>query len=152
MLWPITTILTLFCFTYSTKYAVVLCIKSFIILLRLRVSEVIRLVQSKPFTVLAMDRYSLIILLLLILVITLTSAFTLTACNDDSDKNKVDLISYTVALNQYDIELSVGETFNLETKKFNEKGNSEKISKIKYLVEADEVASIDENGVITGLF
>ena len=90
-----------------------------------------------------------IILLLLILVITLTSAFTLTACNDDSDKNKVDLISYTVALNQYDIELSVGETFNLETKKFNEKGNSEKISKIKYLVEADEVASIDENGVIT---
>ena len=85
----------------------------------------------------------------LIFIISLTSAFTFGACNGNGDNGKADYKRYTVALNQYDIELNVGETFGLETKKYNEKGKNEDISKIEYSVEADEVASVDENGVIT---
>lgn len=87
-----------------------------------------------------------IINILLVLTLVLTSTFSLSACVDSSTPSAE---KYSVGLNQYDIALNVGETFNLSVKKFNSKNEETAIKSIKYLVEADEIASISESGVIT---
>ena len=90
-----------------------------------------------------------IINLLMVLTLLLTSIFTFTGCKtENGDENIKDNANYTVALNEYNIELGVAETFTIAPKKFNSTGKEVSISKVTYVVEAPEIASVDKNGVI----
>ena len=89
--------------------------------------------------------------ILLTLCLTLTSAFTFTACKDDggSGGNPGDSeTAYYLALNEYDLTLDIGDTFELDVKKYDKDGVEQTITNLSYNVEAVSVASI-ENGVIT---
>lgn len=86
--------------------------------------------------------------ILLVLTLALTSAITFVACTDKGANTTTEIV-YSAGLNQYDITLNVGETFNLVAKKFNVNGKQVTVKNVSYSVEADEVASIDKSGLIT---
>lgn len=69
------------------------------------------------------------------------AALTLSGCKKDSvdDAKDPDL-----KLNEESIDLKIGETFNLKVTNLPE-------GKIRWVSEDDEVATVDRNGVVTGI-
>lgn len=85
---------------------------------------------------------------LLVMVLAFTCVFTLSACKEDVQTTPEKEI-YSVALNEYDINLNVGQTFDLDVKKYDKNGKEQTAENISFFVEASEVASISKSGKIT---
>lgn len=76
-----------------------------------------------------------------ILMGVVAAALTLSGCKKDSVEDAKDP---DLKLNEESIDLKIGETFNLKVTNLPE-------GKIRWVSEDDEVATVDRNGVVTGI-